>query len=712
MENVNISKNLSTLGNAFIQKELYTTSSILATGSISTMENMNIHGSLSTLGNAFIQKELYTTSSILATGSFSTLEDVNVTRNVSVLGNLYVHGTVQFDQSQTNLQNLVISTLVTKYYISSLSSIAAGTSLNVGGSTLFQGTVSAFSNFNIAGLLSTNSTVVVGDSLFVTNTGFFGSSVNMQSSLTVACNVTVGRTLTTSNLNINGSTFISTLAVTNTFGFGFNVSSSTLHYGLFSTAGAMNIGGIISTTNALIVGSTIDTQYLRVDAGMSVFSNAGFAQDIFARSSMIVGTSTVTNTLYGTGAANLLTSLTVGTPGSGNLSNYGSFSNGGAVAIVGAVNIQGVTTLLNSLNIGPYNTFLNNSSNVISNATWMSSLTTGYQSTVGQAAFYSSVQIQGGLSVFSSISAYNITITSNLVASNMNITGTLTNNGTTLINASGAFTAPGINSAGQVGINSSSNASYSLFVTGAQSNTGNLGIGGNVTATSFYGNGANLTGINATSITFPNQVWINSSDGINRLNYMCNSHSYYKTADAHIFRDSADNNLVQINGSGGVNIKGDLSVGNGSGQITAGLGYTISQLSYNLYQGSFTWTPPFGFIITNGTLPPLTLGRFLLEADVYTYGKENNRGNQDRFKVYFTNDYGGTSQVGAQATFSLNGNAVDTGGNDPETPIPTNRAVACLYGGSPFSICVATGSILPTDDAWYICIFARATSIT
>ena len=87
-------------------------------------------------------------------------------------------------------------------------------------------------------------------------------------------------------------------------------------------------------------------------------------------------------------------------------------------------------------------------------------------STIGQAAFFSSVQVQGGLSVFSSITARNI-----------NFTGILTSNGTTFTGGS----APGINSAGSIGINSASNASYSLLVTGNQSNTGTLQVAGATT---------------------------------------------------------------------------------------------------------------------------------------------------------------------------------------------------------------------------------------
>jgi hypothetical protein len=70
-------------------------------------------------------------------------------------------------------------------------------------------------------------------------------------------------------------------------------------------------------------------------------------------------------------------------------------------------------------------------------------------STLGQASFYSSVQVQGGLSVFSSISAYDL-----------NYRGNLYQNGV-LINP-GAVA--GINSAGNIGIGVASNANVGLLV--------------------------------------------------------------------------------------------------------------------------------------------------------------------------------------------------------------------------------------------------------
>ena len=469
LSNVTVGASLSVMSTLYTQWNMVTNSSILASGSFSTLQDVNIRRNLSTLGKAFIGQELYTTSSILATGSFSTLQDVNVARNVSVLGNLYVKGTIQFDQTEVDLQDIMASSITAQFNISTMSSFIAFGGLDIRQSTFLGGTVSSMSNFNIFGLLSTASTVVVGDSLIVAKTGFFGSnisthasmgvggvlrvgggavlqstlstfgqaaffssvqiqgSLSVMSSIAAACNVFVGNTLSTSNLILYGSTSISTLAVTNTVGFGMNVSSSTLHYGLFSTSGAMNIGGLISTTNALTVGSTIDTYHLAVQRGMSVFSNAGFAQDVSARSSLYVGMSTVLNGGFYTQSpaymadVQFTSNVVIGNPG-GLQTNYGNLSNFGLTMLKGNLTVTtGITTLSNYLQID--NKF-GVSKNVISNDTWMSSLTTSslvvsyYQSTIGNAAFFSNVQIQGNLSVYSTLDVqWNASFTRNLAAS-------------------------------------------------------------------------------------------------------------------------------------------------------------------------------------------------------------------------------------------------------------------------------------------------------
>ena len=58
---------------------------------------------------------------------------------------------------------------------------------------------------------------------------------------------------------------------------------------------------------------------------------------------------------------------------------------------------------------------------------------------------------------------------------------------------------------------------------------------------------------------FINGSWINSADAINRLYYTANSTSYYKTGDDHLFRNSSDTNMFQIDNSGNGVFKGNLT---------------------------------------------------------------------------------------------------------------------------------------------------------
>ena len=485
-----IAGGLSVMSTIYAQGHIFTQSSITAVSSISTLSHVNMGGSLSTLGNAFISKELYITSSILATGSISSLENVNVAGGISTASNVYIGGSL-FVVGAMAINNINACTINVLNSFSTISSLASGGSFNVGGSTIMLGTVSALSNFNIGGLLSTTSSIVGGDSLIIAKNGFFGStvstaslgtsslnanmafisslstgqaafyssmqiqgSVSIFSSLAVACNVDVGRTLTTSNLLITGSTFISTLAVTNTVGFALNISSSTLHYGLFSTGGAMNIGGLISTTNALTVGSTIDTQHLMVRSGMSVFSNASFTQDIFALSSLFVGLSTLmignvtaSTNMSTLGVANFGSSINIlgSTIGTAALFNTvvvpAIFNSTLQTSSITASTIAAINTSTNSLiaisslTQNAYATNIFNSTLNTSSIT-ASTINTINVSSLGQAAFYSSVQIQGGLSVFSSIGATSLAVLSNTtIGGTLNVTGL-----TTLVNSSNTGT--------------------------------------------------------------------------------------------------------------------------------------------------------------------------------------------------------------------------------------------------------------------------------
>jgi len=503
LSNMTVCGSLSVMSTLYTRWNSYHESSILASGSFSTLEDVNIRRNLSTLGNVFIGKEVFTRSSMLITGAISTLHDINVRSNVSILGNLYVKGDIVFDDVQVDLQDILASSIYTQYNISTMSSLIAGGFLHVNGSTLLRGTVCTLSNFNIRGLLSTASSIIVGDSLDVFNTGFFGSnistpssvgigdglnvggptnlqgflstfgqsafyssmqiqgSVSVMSSIAISCNLDIGNTLNTRNMNITGSTFISTLAVTNTIDFGLNISSSTLHHGLFSTSGAMNIGGLISTTNALIVGSTINTQLLAVRSGMSVFSNAGFAQDIYARSSVIIGMSTIMRgALFTQSPAYLADALftsnvVLGIPDF-NGDSAVTFTNNGSAYIKANLTVNtGILRLSNVLQIAAPPFGAGATTNTISNDTEMNNLTVRGLTTLSNTSNTGTLGIAG------------ITTLSNTYN-----TGTLDVSGvTTLANTSNTGTL------GVAGLTTLSNTS----------NTGTLGIAGLTTLSSNLG---------------------------------------------------------------------------------------------------------------------------------------------------------------------------------------------------------------------------------
>jgi hypothetical protein len=52
------------------------------------------------------------------------------------------------------------------------------------------------------------------------------------------------------------------------------------------------------------------------------------------------------------------------------------------------------------------------------------------------------------------------------------------------------------------------------------------------------------------NVTLAHSVWHKSTDGLERLYYGNNSHTYYRTGDHHVFRNKADKDVVVIDGNG------------------------------------------------------------------------------------------------------------------------------------------------------------------
>lgn len=465
---------LSTISNVNVGGALSVMKSAFFIGQVSTQSNLTVGGALSVMNTFYTYGDAVLNSSLSVVGSISTLSNVYIASTLSVGKDLIVHGDSYLNNITLLGSVSVGRDLFVNNNISTYSSIFAGGDLRIMGSTflmghvstlsnmtvgggistmkdlavagtsyfgsnvLFQSSVSTLANLMVQGHLSTLSTVAIGHNLLVQSnliTGTFSTigaaafyssmqiqgSLSVFSSIAVSCNLDVGNALTVSS--ITAKLFeVSTMTVLQQSNFCITINSSTLHHGLFSTLGGINAGGPISTMNTLAVGSTIDTQFITVRQNLSTIGDACIGSNLFVLSSIHSGMSTIVNGgFYANGQALFtksvrMNSLTVDAGATVN----GGVTFSGNMQINAGLIAQNVFTAFGGINIPPFSEIFNNPlavrQNQIYNDTYMSSIKTssitvyGFQSTFGQAAFDSSVNIKDDLSV----------------RGNANINGTLT----------------------------------------------------------------------------------------------------------------------------------------------------------------------------------------------------------------------------------------------------------------------------------------------
>jgi sugar lactone lactonase YvrE len=392
---------------------------------------MNVGGSLSTLGNVFIAKELYTTSSILTRGTISTLQNVNVGSNIVVACNAEIGGTLNV-VGGVAFNNINTSTLNVNNTITVLSSMVVGGALNVNASTIMRGIVNVLSNVNVTGFLSTTSNIIGGDSLIVANDAFFG--LNVSTTTITASNGTFNRFS-----SIGPAAFYSSVRVQGSISVFSSIAATNIHFsgGLFNNGirfpgGSEN--GVFSTLST--VGQVAFYSSVQIQGSLSVFSSIA-ATDV-----------NFTGGLYSNGI--------LFTGGSGS-PTFSTISTIGEAAFYSSVQVQGSLSVFSSIAATDVNFTGGLYSNGILFTGGSGSPTFSTISTVGQGAFYSSVQIQGGLSVFSTIGTVGLS-----VQCNATIGGTLGVGGiTTLSNTSNTGTL------GVAGVTTLTNTGYdSLVVNG------------------------------------------------------------------------------------------------------------------------------------------------------------------------------------------------------------------------------------------------------
>jgi len=112
--------------------------------------------------------------------------------------------------------------------------------------------------------------------------------------------------------------------------------------------------------------------------------------------------------------------------------------------------------------------------------------------------------------------------------------------------------------AGGLTVPGNMNVTGDTKVTGNTNVTGALGVGTtlNVTSNTALGGNLNVTGntILGGTLTTANDKWNTSTDGKHRIYYGNNSHSFYKTADSHIWRDKDDKDIMTLGNDGILNV--------------------------------------------------------------------------------------------------------------------------------------------------------------
>jgi len=345
---------------------------------LSTVLNLNVGGAVSINSNLNVMGSTILNKTLLTFGEISSLSNVFINRNLSVVGDIAVGGNLNFG-STVRFSNIIASSLFANFFISTPSSIAVGTSLNVLGSTVLTGPVSTLSNLNVVG------------------------AFNLQRAATLNSTLTV-------------------------------VSS-------ISTTGNLTASGIISTLSSVVVGDSLTV------ARSGLFGN--------------------------------------------NISTLSSLGVGRSVSIEGTLFVRSTI------------------------------------SAIGSAAFYSSVQIQGSVSIFSSLAVAGSTFMQKVgiggniptlasdpsgnsvlkVTGDLQLTGDLRDalGNRIALTTAGGSPIPGINSAGNIGINRASNASYQFDVSGATIIRGQLDVSGQATFTNSSNTGtlgiAGATTLNTLSTT-------------------------------------------------------------------------------------------------------------------------------------------------------------------------------------------------------------------
>ena len=402
----------------------------------------------------------------------------------------------------------------------------------------------------------------------------------------------VADSLDVANTTIRNTTISSIhttfLGISNTNNeFTVNISSSTLHRGLFSTTGAIYAGKQISTMSNLSVGRNASILHnailggtLKTSLGTSLTGNVGVCTSPNSSNALFV-----TGTHSNTGATYMGNTLAVAS----------DTTVGGKITVTGNTTIQGTlqttqgTSFLQGVGIGAENTTTN------------TLLVTGTQTTTGAASLGDTLSVTSGTSIqgtlqvakgatFSAsvgIGGANPTTNALLVTGTQSntgavgIAGRLEVTGNTILQGS-LYMPYGANFTAPMGIGGTNTSTDALLVVGSEGITQNLYVGGNLNVNGPY------AFLPRTAIT--GELTIQGTPIGSFLGNI--THDYWIEAGTYTITPKSKKCSITIVGGGGGGGAGCSANGSSAAGSGGGSGYrtTFTVEFYDLTNAQFTFT--------------------------------------------------------------------------------------------------------------------------
>jgi len=435
--------------------------------------NVSVSGNLNVVGNV-------TAASYYGDGSNLTGITAEIGGSISV-GNVYAGGTLSVVGAAnflstvtiagTNVQAVNARVCASAYYGDgsnitgitadvegniSVSNLLAGGTLRVVGATSLEGAVDLNSTLTVAGAVSLASTLSVGGAANFASTVTVVGAAHLQSTASISGNTVVGGTL-----RVAGATSLEGAV---------DLNSTLTVAGAVSIASTLSVGGAANFLSSVTIAGT---NLQATNAKVCASAYYGDGSNLTGIITSVEGNVSVTNLLVGG---------TVTVVGTGTFKD--SVSVSGNINVGGTVTVAGAVSLASSLSVGGAANFA--STVTVEGAAHL-------QSTVsigGAATFASTVTVVGAAHLQSTASIAGNTV----LGGTLRVAGATSLEGAVDLNST-LTVAGAVSLASTLSVGGAANFLSTVTIAG----TNVQAVNARVCASSYYGDGSNLTGV-TTSI--------------------------------------------------------------------------------------------------------------------------------------------------------------------------------------------------------------------